>query len=78
MEAAIKEDPTYRDRIERAEQRKMDFYAKEVERMDQSRNPFLEPSAVPRFSNARTDVEDRSSVREAKRAREEASTRSVW
>ena len=71
IEAAIKEDLTFRDRIERAEQRKMDFYAKEVERMDQARKTFLEPSAVPRSSSARTDVEDRSSVREAKRAREE-------
>ena len=31
FEAASKTDPTYRDRVERAEQRKMDFYAKEVD-----------------------------------------------
>ena len=49
----------------------MDFYAKEVEQMDHARKAFLEPSAVPRPATARTDVEYRSSVREAKRAREE-------
>ena len=32
-----KADPTYRDRVERAEQRKMDFYAKEVEQTDHVR-----------------------------------------
>ena len=71
IEAASKADPTYRDRIERAEQRKMDFYAKEVEQMDHAGKASLEPSAVPRPATARTDDEDRSSVREAKRAREQ-------
>ena len=42
----------------------MDFYAKEVERMDQARKAFLEPSAVPSSSNARTDGEDHSSGEE--------------
>ena len=34
IEAASRTDPVYRDRAERAEQRKMDVYAKEVERID--------------------------------------------
>ena len=33
----------YRDRAERAQHRKMDFYAKEVERMDLPRRVSLEP-----------------------------------
>ena len=37
IEAASKADPAYRDRVERAEQRKIDFYAKEVEQMDHAR-----------------------------------------
>ena len=37
----------YRDRAERAEQRKMDFHAKEVERIDHPRRVSLEPGAVP-------------------------------
>ena len=37
IEAASKTDPTYRDRVERAEQGKMDFFAKEVEQMDHGR-----------------------------------------
>ena len=65
IEAASKTDPTCRDRVERAEQRKMDFYAKEVEQMDHAWRAFLEPSVVPRPPAAETDVEDRSSVREA-------------
>ena len=36
FEAASRTDPVYRDRAERAEQRKMDFYAKELERIDHS------------------------------------------
>ena len=71
IEAASKTDPTHRDGVERAEQRKMDFYAKEVEQMDHARRAFLEPSVVPRPPAAETEVEDRSSVREAKRARDE-------
>ena len=46
----------------------MDFYAKEVEQMDHARRASLEPSVVPRPSAVETEVEDRSSVREAKRA----------
>ena len=58
--------------IEWNEQRKMDFYAKKVEKMDHARRAFLEPNVVPRPPAAETEVEDRSSVREAKRAREES------
>ena len=50
---------------------------KEVEQMDHARRASLEPSVVPRPPPAETEVEDRSSVREAKRAGEEASTRFV-
>ena len=64
-------DPKYRDRVERAEQRKMDFYAKEVDQMDCARRASLEPGVVPRPRAAETEVQDRSSVQEAKRAREE-------
>ena len=71
IEAATKADPTYRDRVERADQRKMDFYAKEVEQMDHARRASLEPSAVPGPPAVETEVEDRSSIREAKRARKE-------
>ena len=70
-EAASEADPTYRDRVERAEQRKIDFYAKEVEQMDHARRASLEPSVVPRPPAVETEVEDHSSVWEAKRAREE-------
>ena len=72
IEAASKADPTYRDRVERAEQRKMEFYAKEVEQIDHARRASLEPRVVPGPPAAETEVEDRSSVREAKRAREES------
>ena len=71
IEAASKVDPTYRGRVERAEQRKMDFYAKEVEQMDHARRASLEPGGGPRPPTAETEVEDRSSVGEAKRARVE-------
>ena len=71
IEAASKTDPTYRDRVERAEQRKMSFYEKEVEQMDRARKASLEPSTLSRPEMARTDSDDRSSVREAKRACEE-------
>ena len=47
IEAASKADPTYRARVERAEQRKMDFFAKEVEQMDHAWRASLEPSVVP-------------------------------
>ena len=46
MEAASRTDPVYRDRPERAEQRKMDFYAKEVERIEHPRRTSMEPSVV--------------------------------
>ena len=39
--------------------------------MDNARRAFLEPSVVPRPPAVETEVEDRSSVREVKRAREE-------
>ena len=68
IEAASKADPTYRERVERAEQWKM---AKEVEQMDHARRASLEPSVVPRPPAVETEVEDHSSVRVAKRAREE-------
>ena len=71
IEAASKADPTYRDRFERAEQRKMDFYARDVEQMDHARKACLEPSVESRPEMARNDSDDRSNVREAKRAREE-------
>ena len=48
----------------------MDFYAREVEQMDHARRASLEPNGVPRPPAAETEVEDHSSVREAKRARE--------
>ena len=67
----IEADPTHRDRVERAEQRKMDFCSKEVEQMDHARRVFLEPCVVPRPPAAETEVEDRSSVRGDKRARDE-------
>ena len=44
IDAASRTDDLYRDRAEIAEQRKMDFYAKEVERMDHPRRASLEPS----------------------------------
>ena len=42
-----------------------------MEQMDHARRASLEPSVVPRPPAVETEVEDRSSVREAKRAREE-------
>ena len=58
----------YRVRAERAEQRKMDFYAKEVERLDHPRRVSFEPSVVPEPS---TEEKDPSSSRDVKRARGE-------
>ena len=49
----------------------MDFYAKEVEQMDHAKRASLEPSVVLRPPAKETEVEDRSGVREAKRARED-------
>ena len=42
IEARSRTDPVYRDRAERAEQRKIDFYANEVERIDHPRRASLE------------------------------------
>ena len=50
----------YRDRVERAEQRNMDFYAKEVERIDHPRRTSLEPSVVPEPPTEETKGEDHS------------------
>ena len=68
----------YRDRPAGAEQRKMHFYAKEVERIDHSRRASLEPSVVPgpptgetEFPRSDPEGEDHSSARDAKRARGE-------
>ena len=47
IEAASRINPVSRYRAERAEQRKMDFYAREVERIDNPRRASLEPCAVP-------------------------------
>ena len=71
IETASKTDPVYRDRVERAEQRKMDFNAKEVERSDHARRALLEAEVVHRPPAEETETEDRSSAREAKRARGE-------
>ena len=56
----------------------MDFYAKEVERMDRPRRASLEPSVVSRPPTGETEIprsdqecEDHSSAREAERARGE-------
>ena len=61
----------YRDLAERAEQRKMDFYAKEVERVDHPRRVSLEPSIVPEPSTEEKEGEDQPSARDTKRARGE-------
>ena len=45
IEAASRTDPVYRDRAERAAQRKMDFYVEEVGRIDHPRRASLELSA---------------------------------
>ena len=77
IEAASRTDLVHRDRVERAEQRKMDFYAKEVERIDHARGASLEPSDVrgppTEREIPRSDPEglDHSGVRDTKRARGE-------
>ena len=71
IETASKTDPVYRDRVERAEQRKMDFYAKEVDRSDHSGRASLEPSVVLGLPIEEMETGDQSSAREAKRARGE-------
>ena len=72
IEAASRTDPVYRDRAERAEQRKMGFFAREVERMDHPRRTSLEPSVVSGPPTGETEIprsdqegEDHSSAREA-------------
>ena len=46
IDAASGTDRVYRDRAERPEQWKMDFYAKEVKRIEHPRRTSLEPSVV--------------------------------
>ena len=58
----------YRDRAEHAEQRKMDFYGKAVERIDHPRRASLEPSVVPGPPTEEKAGEDHSSTRDVKRA----------
>ena len=71
IETACKSNLVYRDRVERAEQRNMDFHANEMERNDHSRRASLEPSVVPGLPIEETETEDQSIAREAKRARGE-------
>ena len=69
IQADSKQDrPCDRDRAERAEQRKMDFYAKGVERIDHPRRVSLEPSVVPEPSTEEKEGENQPSVRDTKRA----------
>ena len=58
----------YHDRAERAEQRKMDFYAREVERIKNPRRASLEPSAVP---GPPTEEKGGEGARDVKRPRGE-------
>ena len=69
IERARKSDPVYRERVERAEQRKMDFYPKAVERSDRSRRVTVEPEVVPGTPAGETENVDHSSGREVKRPR---------
>ena len=75
IEAASRTDPVYRDRAERPEQRKMGFYAKEVERSDHVRRASLDvlgpPTKETEIPRSDQEGEDHSSAREAKRARGE-------
>ena len=71
IERASKSDPVYRDRVERAEQRKIDFYAKEVERSDRSRRVTVEPEVVLGTPAGETDTADHSGGREVKQPRGE-------
>ena len=71
IEAASRTDLVYRDGAEGAEQRKMDFYAKEVERIGHPRRVSLEPSVVLEPSTEEKDIprsdpegEDHSSAQE--------------
>ena len=47
IEEESRTDPVCRDRAERAEPRKMDFHAREVEQIDNPRRASLEQSIVP-------------------------------
>ena len=67
--AASKTDPVYRDRAERAEQRKIDFYAKEVERIDHPRRASVEPSIVPEPPSEDKEGEDHISARDVSQNR---------
>ena len=58
----------YRDRAERAEQRKMDFHAKEVERIDHPRRASLEPNVMPEPLIEEKGGEDQPSALDTKRA----------
>ena len=79
IEAASRTDPVYCDRAERAEERKMDFYAKKVESIDRPRRTSLAPSVVSGQPTGETEIprsdqegEDHSSARNVKRARGES------
>ena len=61
----------YRDRAERAEQRKIDFCTKEVEQIDHPRRASLEPSILPEPQTEEKEGEDQPSARDTKRARGE-------
>ena len=64
IEAVSRTDLVYRDRAERAEQRSMDFCAKEVERIDHPRRVSLEPMLCLNRQLERLDEsEDQPSVR---------------
>ena len=56
----------YRVRAERAERRKMDFYAREIERFDNPRRASLELSVVP---GPPTEEKEGEGARDAKLAR---------
>ena len=78
IEAASRTDLVHRDRVERAEQRQVDFYAKVVERIDHPWRTSLEPSVVPGPPTGNTEIprsdpegEDHSSAGDVKRARGE-------
>ena len=75
IEAASRTYPVYRDRAERAEQQKIDVYAKEVERIDHSRITSLEPNVVPGPPTGDTEIQrsdpEGDYARDAQRARGE-------
>ena len=52
--------------LQRAEPRKMDLYAKEVERIDHPRRASLEPSVVFESPTEEKEGEDQPSVRDTK------------